>query len=50
MPDAQELLHSNLHEVFSERNPQRRRAAIERTYTEDVTSSIQKESSSGDKR
>ena len=37
MPDAQELLHSNLHEVFSERNPQRRRAAIERTYTEDVT-------------
>ena len=37
MPDAQELLHSNLHEVFSERNPERRRAAIERTYTEDVT-------------
>ena len=37
MPDAQELLHSNLHEVFSERNPQRRRAAIERTYAEDVT-------------
>jgi len=37
MPDAKELLHSNLHEVFSERNPQRRRAAIERTYTEDVT-------------
>jgi SnoaL-like domain len=37
MPDAEELLHSNLHEVFSERDPQRRRAAIERTYTEDVT-------------
>jgi len=37
MGDAKELLHSNLHEVFSERNPQRRRAAIERTYTEDVT-------------
>jgi hypothetical protein len=37
MPDANELLHSNLHEVFSERDPERRRAAIERTYTEDVT-------------
>jgi hypothetical protein len=36
MPDAMELLHSNLHEVFSERDPERRRAAIERTYTEDV--------------
>jgi SnoaL-like domain len=37
MPDAKELLHSNLHEVFSERDPERRRAAIERTYAEDVT-------------
>ena len=37
MPNAKELLHGNLHEVFSERNPERRRAAIERTYTEDVT-------------
>ena len=37
MPDAKELLHSNLHEVFGERDPERRRAAIERTYTEDVT-------------
>jgi hypothetical protein len=37
MPDANELLHSNLHEVFSERDPERRWAAIERTYTEDVT-------------
>jgi hypothetical protein len=37
MPDAKELLHSNLHEVFSERDPERRWAAIERTYTEDVT-------------
>ena len=27
----------NLHEVFSERNPERRWAAIGRTYTEDVT-------------
>jgi SnoaL-like domain len=37
MPDAKELLHSNLHEVFSERDPERRRAVIERTYVEDVT-------------
>src|SRR5689334_9339326 len=37
MANAKELLHSNLHDVFSERNPQRRWAAIERTYTEDVT-------------
>ena len=36
MPDAKELLHANLHEVFAERDPERRRAAIERTYTEDV--------------
>jgi SnoaL-like domain len=35
MPDAAELLHMNLH-VFSERNPEKRRAAIERTYVEDV--------------
>ena len=37
MPDTKELLHSNLHQVFSERDPERRRAAIERTYAEDVT-------------
>ena len=37
MPEANELLHSNLHEVFSERDRERRWAAIERTYTEDVT-------------
>ena len=36
MPDAAELLHMNLHEVFSERDPEKRRAAIERTYAEDV--------------
>ena len=36
MPDAKELLHSNLHKVFSERDPDERRAAIERTYAEDV--------------
>ena len=35
MPDAAELLHMNL-DVFSERDPERRRAAIERTYVEDV--------------
>ena len=37
MPGSTELLHSNLHEVFSERDPERRWAAIGRTYTEDVT-------------
>jgi SnoaL-like domain len=36
VPEATELLHSNLHDVFSERNPDRRWAAIARTYTEDV--------------
>jgi hypothetical protein len=36
MPDAKELLHINLHEVFSERDPDERRAAIERAYAEDV--------------
>ena len=35
MPDAAELLHMNLH-VFSERDPEKRRAAIERTYAEEV--------------
>jgi hypothetical protein len=37
VPEATELLHSNLYEVFSERDPERRWAAIGRTYTEDVT-------------
>jgi SnoaL-like domain len=37
VPEATELLHSNLYEVFSERDPDRRWAAIARTYTEDVT-------------
>ena len=36
MPEARELLHSNLLEVFSERDPERRWAAIGRTYTTDV--------------
>jgi hypothetical protein len=37
MPDMAELLHSNLHEVFGERDAERRWAAIGRTYTQDVT-------------
>jgi hypothetical protein len=37
VPEATELLHSNLHEVFGERDRERRWAAIGRTYTEDVT-------------
>ena len=36
MPDASALLYANLHEVFSERDPDARRVAIERTYAEDV--------------
>jgi hypothetical protein len=36
MPDARALLHANLHEVFSERDPDARWAAIKRTYAEDV--------------
>ena len=36
MPDAAELLRMNLHDVFSERDSEKRRAAIERTYVEDV--------------
>ena len=35
MPDANELLRIN-HEVTAERDPEKRRAAIERTYVEDV--------------
>ena len=34
---ARGLLYANLHQVFSERDPDDRRAAIERTYAEDVT-------------
>ena len=33
---ASELLSANLHEVFGERDPGERLAAIERTYSEDV--------------
>ena len=36
MPDAKELLYINLHEVFAERDPDKRRTAIERAYAEDV--------------
>jgi hypothetical protein len=35
MPDGNELLRIN-HEVTSERDPEKRRAAIERTYVEDL--------------
>ena len=35
MPDAAELLHMNLH-VFSERDPEKRRAAIDQAYVEDL--------------
>ena len=37
MANVKELLHRNLHDVFAERDPERRWAAIERTYTQDVT-------------
>jgi hypothetical protein len=50
MAEANELLHSNLHEVFSERDPDRRQAAIARTYTEDVTFIDPEGNLSGDKR
>ena len=36
MPEANELLRINLDEVTSERDPERRRAAIERAYVEDL--------------
>jgi SnoaL-like domain len=36
MSDAIELLRINLHEVTSERDPERRLAAIERAYVEDL--------------
>ena len=36
MPDANELLRINLQEVTSERDPEKRRVAIERAYVEDL--------------
>src|SRR5690349_4588329 len=36
MADAHELLYINLHLVFAQRDPDERRAAIERAYAEDV--------------
>jgi hypothetical protein len=36
MPEAAALLHATLLEVFAEPDPDRRRAAIERVYAEDV--------------
>jgi hypothetical protein len=37
MTDIPDLMRANLLEVFGERDPQRRRAAIGRTYRPDVT-------------
>ena len=37
MSTVSDLLAANLHEVFGNRDAAARRAAIERTYTEDVT-------------
>jgi hypothetical protein len=34
--NANELLSANLHEVFEERDPEARWAAIQRTYSEDI--------------
>jgi hypothetical protein len=34
--DAETLLHANLHEVFGERDPDARRAALERTFAPDA--------------
>jgi hypothetical protein len=36
MSDAETLMHANLLEVFNERNPERRSAAVARTYAPDV--------------
>jgi len=36
MASVEELVHTNLLEVFGERDPERRRAAVERTYAPDV--------------
>jgi hypothetical protein len=36
MGDAEALMHANLLEVFNERDPVRRAAAIARTYADDV--------------
>jgi hypothetical protein len=49
MPDAKELLYSNLHEVFSERDPERRRPSSERMW-KTSRSSIQNEKLSAGKR
>lgn len=36
MATAEALMHANLLEVFNERDPERRAAAVARTYAEDV--------------
>ncbi|RJK97482.1 nuclear transport factor 2 family protein [Vallicoccus soli] len=47
MADTAELLRANLLDVFGERDPERRRAAIERTYAPDVTFSDPDETVTG---
>jgi len=42
-----QLMHANLLEVFGERDPERRRAAIARTYTPDVEFSDPEETVTG---
>jgi hypothetical protein len=37
MPETADLMRANLLEVFGQRDPAKRRAAIERTYAADVT-------------
>ncbi|GAA3563203.1 hypothetical protein GCM10022197_18440 [Microlunatus spumicola] len=36
MATIEDLMHANLFEVFAERDPERRMAAVRRTYTADV--------------
>ena len=36
MPDAKQLSYMSLHEVFAQRDPEKRWAAIGRIYVEDV--------------
>jgi hypothetical protein len=50
VPEPAQLLHSNLFDVFSERDADRQRAAIGRTYTDDVKFIDPTENSSGARR
>lgn len=47
MPSIHDLLHSNLHEVFGNRDAVTRRSAIESTYTRDIVFSDPEGSVSG---